>query len=473
MPSLAEDRLKELTASLAEYSEESVAAAIEAAKDPDVARQFIAFIESSVEDLSMCDFTEIAMFVALSEAKVPEAAPVLLSAAGKELFNTTVYSDAAIYALQRMGRPGFEEAMRYIGAPAEEDVYEKISAFDVLLAAVDADARLRAEVADFCYARMDLELAAMSSGEANLAYSCGQVLVFFRDERVRPILERCAADNIDLRRLLDEWNEKEESEVATTWRKPWQEMCPEFSKDVAEFAEGLEDGDHEEEEETGLLDEPEIVERRKEFAKLVDEFNASPQAARLMSYPEADRDDLKYLYDFGIDGVSRDFEFTNESQLREYLFKFLPRELLLFEDQILRLIDHLGAFFQFLQATDRLPNAEPLHRLLRKATEDVPRLNEDRNKWGLDKTVRIIALLNGIDLESKEGPAQFGDLLVEGIKKLKLPGRKARDEEAEYVGDETTYERDNTPFRHTAPKVGRNDPCPCGSAKKYKKCCGK
>lgn len=24
-----------------------------------------------------------------------------------------------------------------------------------------------------------------------------------------------------------------------------------------------------------------------------------------------------------------------------------------------------------------------------------------------------------------------------------------------------------------APKIGRNDPCPCGSGKKYKKCCGK
>ena len=23
------------------------------------------------------------------------------------------------------------------------------------------------------------------------------------------------------------------------------------------------------------------------------------------------------------------------------------------------------------------------------------------------------------------------------------------------------------------PKIGRNDPCPCGSGKKYKKCCGK
>ncbi len=26
--------------------------------------------------------------------------------------------------------------------------------------------------------------------------------------------------------------------------------------------------------------------------------------------------------------------------------------------------------------------------------------------------------------------------------------------------------------RRTAPKVGRNNPCPCGSGKKYKRCCG-
>lgn len=28
------------------------------------------------------------------------------------------------------------------------------------------------------------------------------------------------------------------------------------------------------------------------------------------------------------------------------------------------------------------------------------------------------------------------------------------------------------PVRRESPKVGRNDPCPCGSGKKYKKCCG-
>jgi SEC-C motif-containing protein len=28
------------------------------------------------------------------------------------------------------------------------------------------------------------------------------------------------------------------------------------------------------------------------------------------------------------------------------------------------------------------------------------------------------------------------------------------------------------PVQNVGPRVGRNDPCPCGSGKKYKKCCG-
>jgi SEC-C motif domain protein len=27
------------------------------------------------------------------------------------------------------------------------------------------------------------------------------------------------------------------------------------------------------------------------------------------------------------------------------------------------------------------------------------------------------------------------------------------------------------PFRRERPKIGRNEPCPCGSGKKFKKCC--
>lgn len=50
-------------------------------------------------------------------------------------------------------------------------------------------------------------------------------------------------------------------------------------------------------------------------------------------------------------------------------------------------------------------------------------------------------------------------------------------EKAEFhrIGGQWLYTRavrlGPAPFKSTAPKVGRNDPCPCGSGKKYKHCC--
>ena len=36
----------------------------------------------------------------------------------------------------------------------------------------------------------------------------------------------------------------------------------------------------------------------------------------------------------------------------------------------------------------------------------------------------------------------------------------------------TSGEEANKPIVKKGRKVGRNEPCPCGSGKKYKKCCG-
>ena len=40
-------------------------------------------------------------------------------------------------------------------------------------------------------------------------------------------------------------------------------------------------------------------------------------------------------------------------------------------------------------------------------------------------------------------------------------------------GNAPKQEKSHTPIVNTEPKVGRNDPCPCGSNKKYKNCCGR
>ena len=50
--------------------------------------------------------------------------------------------------------------------------------------------------------------------------------------------------------------------------------------------------------------------------------------------------------------------------------------------------------------------------------------------------------------------------------------RKSQPMEFRHGGGEEE-ERSRTPMRREGEKIGRNQPCPCGSGKKYKKCCGR
>jgi len=49
--------------------------------------------------------------------------------------------------------------------------------------------------------------------------------------------------------------------------------------------------------------------------------------------------------------------------------------------------------------------------------------------------------------------------------------QKRREEERKRELEKKRLHLAEEPFVHNTPKIGRNDPCPCGSGKKYKKCC--
>jgi preprotein translocase subunit SecA len=87
----------------------------------------------------------------------------------------------------------------------------------------------------------------------------------------------------------------------------------------------------------------------------------------------------------------------------------------------------------------------------------------------------------------KEGFELFQDL-IERIKEETLtilfrvqlaePERiediqKPKEQELFFSGASDGTPKKKQPMRRKISKVGRNDPCPCGSGKKYKKCCGR
>jgi len=62
------------------------------------------------------------------------------------------------------------------------------------------------------------------------------------------------------------------------------------------------------------------------------------------------------------------------------------------------------------------------------------------------------------ELEGKPLPAQ--------------PASERRESAEEFATETKTAQVKQAPIVTTVPRTGRNDPCPCGSGKKYKKCCG-
>jgi len=79
--------------------------------------------------------------------------------------------------------------------------------------------------------------------------------------------------------------------------------------------------------------------------------------------------------------------------------------------------------------------------------------------------IAVLARLGDDDAELRE-------LLDDKEKIAELTGAIAESSAAIYDYSRSIADRPSQPFRRQTAKVGRNDPCPCGSGKKYKKCCG-
>ncbi len=88
----------------------------------------------------------------------------------------------------------------------------------------------------------------------------------------------------------------------------------------------------------------------------------------------------------------------------------------------------------------------------------------------------------GLEIKSTEaGGEEDSEGTVEFVASYTINGRREDHEETAHFArhdDGRWYfvdgeELSPQPVVRETPKVGRNEPCPCGSGKKFKKCCGK
>ena len=71
-----------------------------------------------------------------------------------------------------------------------------------------------------------------------------------------------------------------------------------------------------------------------------------------------------------------------------------------------------------------------------------------------------------------EGDDVYTEEEIEELKRRHQEMLEAQLEAAKRAQEEQEKGESNQPVKRKTAKVGRNDPCPCGSGKKYKKCHG-
>ena len=120
---------------------------------------------------------------------------------------------------------------------------------------------------------------------------------------------------------------------------------------------------------------------------------------------------------------------------------------------------------------------------LRKKLEEEllrPTVSTDEREIKKELTQRTAKILQQEGLGSRV--EEFSSEVIEKTDMSKMRSNREEIEEAgqEYGANEhdrytstSTADVKRDPVRNLEPKIGRNDPCPCGSGKKFKQCHGK
>ena len=177
------------------------------------------------------------------------------------------------------------------------------------------------------------------------------------------------------------------------------------------------------------------AEERKREKRLVHATNALSNEflrsktlkAKTQSYKTAAEYLTRSLLDYIFFVEKKELKELHENHIHDFLLVYAPKKLTLPETAKEHASDILTNFVGFLDATAHIKNGEQL----------IMAIKEDKKAF--QKAI-----------PSRTAPKK--------AKRPVAPKKKSKAKTATKTKIET--------------KVGRNDPCPCGSGKKFKKCCG-
>lgn len=158
--------------------------------------------------------------------------------------------------------------------------------------------------------------------------------------------------------------------------------------------------------------------------------------------------------DYGIQHLSEIVDTMTSASVEDFLFDYVPRKVSTEADSAASIVFELTKFWEYVQRVFDLPAAKSIVEWL-ETDGLVDRLETalaDPANYGMAKSLVMAGKAAGYDMTSQQGIANF----MAAYNQTLLPS----DDMSE---SGTIVSRQ--------PRIGRNEPCPCGSGKKYKKCC--
>ncbi len=192
--------------------------------------------------------------------------------------------------------------------------------------------------------------------------------------------------------------------------------------------------------------------------ELIDRFMASPQAQDL---PEGVAEDAPYITQLLLDYAHTHEEAIpeelTESVVQDLLLDVFPRKVSAEREFFEKAPVVVESFLRWMASDGILPEGHSTADAVRGWAQKSVSVAMDSDNWGPAKRLTMGAKRAGVDTTDQEAMLKYMTEQTE----------KARARLAEGASAPPPI-----PIVEHSPKTGRNDPCPCGSGKKYKKCCG-
>jgi len=197
-------------------------------------------------------------------------------------------------------------------------------------------------------------------------------------------------------------------------------------------------------------------------------FTGSPQYERLS---EIERDKapgiVRFFAEYSFRHIGAAPEQWNQSVLTECCLEILPRKMSAGLAFFQAVAPVLSAFFDFLADRNLQSKARDLSKAATELNDETIAASQDERNWGPSKAFIMAAERAGVDTCDENALRRFMiEYNLRQVARIEAAPEAPHPRPPSIVGPAT-------PVYHSQPKPGRNDPCPCGSGKKFKKCCGR